>query len=63
MSPIDPADLGRCFDAYGASLVLYARQWLETAQAEFKKMLARTLALDPTGTAMASPATQKTGTN
>ena len=34
MSPIDPANLGRWFDAYGAGLVLYARQWLEAAQAE-----------------------------
>lgn len=34
MSPIDPASLGRCFDAYGAALVLYARQWLQAGAAE-----------------------------
>jgi RNA polymerase sigma-70 factor (ECF subfamily) len=34
MNPIDPAILGKCFDAYGAGLVLYARQWLDVAQAE-----------------------------
>jgi RNA polymerase sigma factor (sigma-70 family) len=34
MSPIDPASLGRWFDAYGAALVLYARQWLQAGAAE-----------------------------
>ena len=34
MSPIDPASLGTWFDACGAALVLYARQWLEWGQAE-----------------------------
>ena len=28
-APIDPATLGGWFDAYGAALVLYARQWLD----------------------------------
>ena len=34
MNPIDPANLGKWFDACGATLVLYARQWLERGQAE-----------------------------
>lgn len=34
MRTIDPAQLGEWFDAYGTALVLYARQWLETGQAE-----------------------------
>lgn len=34
MSPTDPANLGKWFDACGATLVLYARQWLEQGRAE-----------------------------
>ena len=33
-APIDPAALGGWFDAHGAALVLYARQWLDRAAAE-----------------------------
>ncbi len=33
MDRIDPAQLGRWFDAYGARLELYALQWLPSAQA------------------------------
>ena len=33
-APIDPATLGGWFDAYGAALVLYARQWLDRGAAE-----------------------------
>jgi RNA polymerase sigma-70 factor (ECF subfamily) len=32
--PVDPAALGGWFDAYGAALVLYARQWLDRSAAE-----------------------------
>ena len=34
MSLIDPKWLGRCFDECAAELVLYARQWLDSATAE-----------------------------
>lgn len=34
MGSIDPAQLSRWFDAYGAAMSLYARQWLEPAIAE-----------------------------
>ena len=34
MASIDPTELSTLFDAHGAGLVLYARQWLETAAAE-----------------------------
>ncbi len=34
MGRIDPANLSEWFEAYGASLVLYARQWLPSGQAE-----------------------------
>lgn len=34
MKSIDPSDLSRWFDAYGAALVLYARQWLPAELAE-----------------------------
>jgi len=33
-APVDPATLGGWFDAYGAALVLYARQWLDRGAAE-----------------------------
>ena len=33
MPPISPATLGRMYDAYGAALVLYARQWLDDRSA------------------------------
>jgi RNA polymerase sigma-70 factor (ECF subfamily) len=33
-APVDPATLGDWFDAYGAALVLYARQWLDRGAAE-----------------------------
>ena len=33
MGPIDPATLGRMYDAYGAQLLLYARQWLDDRSA------------------------------
>jgi RNA polymerase sigma-70 factor (ECF subfamily) len=32
--PLDPATLGGWFDAHGAALVLYARQWLDRGAAE-----------------------------
>ena len=34
MGTIDPGQLGRWFDAYGARLALYGRHWLAAAQAE-----------------------------
>jgi len=34
MPAIDPAELGRLFEANGAKLVLYARQWLGAGPAE-----------------------------
>ncbi len=34
MAAIGPADLGNWFHAHGATLVLYARQWLERGAAE-----------------------------
>jgi RNA polymerase sigma factor (sigma-70 family) len=34
MAMIEPAALGEWFRAYGAALVLYARQWLDRAAAE-----------------------------
>ena len=35
MPAVDPTKLGRWFDAYGAQLLLYARQWLSrTGEAE-----------------------------
>jgi len=34
MGPIDPSRLSRWFDAYGAALSLYARQWLEAGLAD-----------------------------
>ena len=34
MGQIEPGQLSRWFEAYGTSLVLYARQWLEAGQAE-----------------------------
>jgi RNA polymerase sigma factor (sigma-70 family) len=34
MGTIDPGQLGRWFDAYGARLALYGRQWLDAAQSE-----------------------------
>ena len=34
MGTIDPGQLGRWFDAYGARLALYGRHWLPAAQVE-----------------------------
>jgi RNA polymerase sigma factor (sigma-70 family) len=34
MGAIDPGQLGRWFDAYGARLALYGRHWLDAALAE-----------------------------
>ena len=34
MGTIDPGQLGRWFDAYGARLALYGRHWLDAALAE-----------------------------
>ena len=34
MGTIDPGQLGRWFDAYGARLALYGRHWLDATQSE-----------------------------
>lgn len=34
MGTIDPGQLGRWFEAYGARLALYGRHWLDAAQSE-----------------------------